>query len=244
MKRSFLFSAFIAASLFVGALHVHADPSTYGPELQGFDYPWPVHDFAFQSQGEAVVMRYMDVTPARPNGKIAVVLHGKNFCAATWEQTIRTLNDAGYRVIAPDQIGFANEQTRALSVLFPATRRATRMRSRFTGDPRRPSSATRPEACSRPATRSCLPVDSRRSCWSIRSASRTGKRTACRRSPSMSNRAREGDQCGAAFALTNRSTYYAGQWRPDYDRWVRMLAGYAGARKKDRRMEFGVLSTT
>src|SRR6202050_130847 len=106
MKRSFVFSALVAASLFVGALRAHAEPSTYGPELQGFDYPWPVHDFAFQSQGEAVVMRYMDVAAAKPNGKTAVVLHGKNFCAATWEQTIRTLNDAGYRVIAPDQIGW------------------------------------------------------------------------------------------------------------------------------------------
>src|ERR1700760_1850322 len=106
MKRSLLFSALIAVSLLAGALGAQAGPSTYGPELQGFDYPWPVHDFAFPSQGEAVVMRYMDVAPAKPNGKTAVVLHGKNFCAATWEQTIRALNDAGYRVIAPDQIGW------------------------------------------------------------------------------------------------------------------------------------------
>ena len=32
--------------------------------------------------------------------------HGKNFCAATWEATIRALSGAGYRVVAPDQIGF------------------------------------------------------------------------------------------------------------------------------------------
>jgi pimeloyl-ACP methyl ester carboxylesterase len=35
-----------------------------------------------------------------------VLLHGKNFCAATWEGTIERLSAAGYRVIAPDQIGF------------------------------------------------------------------------------------------------------------------------------------------
>jgi pimeloyl-ACP methyl ester carboxylesterase len=35
-----------------------------------------------------------------------VLLHGKNFCAATWESQIRALSAAGYRVIAPDQIGF------------------------------------------------------------------------------------------------------------------------------------------
>ena len=34
------------------------------------------------------------------------MLHGKNFCAATWETTIKALVDAGYRVVAPDQIGF------------------------------------------------------------------------------------------------------------------------------------------
>ncbi len=51
-------------------------------------------------------MAYLDVHPAHPNGRTAVLLHGKNFCAATWKQTIDTLSDAGYRVIAPDQIGF------------------------------------------------------------------------------------------------------------------------------------------
>jgi pimeloyl-ACP methyl ester carboxylesterase len=48
----------------------------------------------------------MDVKPSKPNGRTAVLLHGKNFCAATWESTIRTLTQAGYRVVAPDQIGF------------------------------------------------------------------------------------------------------------------------------------------
>ncbi len=82
------------------------EPS-FGPELQGFEYPFPVLDFAFDSQGEALTMRYMDVPPsAAPNGRTAVLLHGKNFCAATWEAAIRALADAGYRVVAPDQIGF------------------------------------------------------------------------------------------------------------------------------------------
>ena len=51
-------------------------------------------------------MAYMDVKPAAPNGHIVVLLHGKNFCAATWQGTIATLTAAGYRVIAIDQIGF------------------------------------------------------------------------------------------------------------------------------------------
>jgi len=35
-----------------------------------------------------------------------VLLHGKNFCAATWVGSIKALSGAGYRVIAPDQIGW------------------------------------------------------------------------------------------------------------------------------------------
>ena len=78
----------------------------YGAELQGFTYPWPVAHFRFNSQGEALDMAYLDVTPKEPNGQVVVLLHGKNFCAATWQATITVLADAGYRVIAPDQIGF------------------------------------------------------------------------------------------------------------------------------------------
>src|SRR3954452_4886421 len=60
----------------------------------------------FESQGQSLEMAYMDVKPSKPNGQTAVLLHGKNFCAATWKSTVTTLTEAGYRVIAPDQIGF------------------------------------------------------------------------------------------------------------------------------------------
>jgi pimeloyl-ACP methyl ester carboxylesterase len=78
----------------------------FGPQLEGFDYPWAVQHFRFTSQGEVLDMAYMDVKPVKPNQRTAVLLHGKNFCAATWQDTIAVLSQAGYRVIAPDQIGF------------------------------------------------------------------------------------------------------------------------------------------
>jgi pimeloyl-ACP methyl ester carboxylesterase len=62
--------------------------------------------YQFRSQGQALEMAYMDIRPERPNGRIALLLHGKNFCAATWQSTIRALSGEGYRVIAPDQVGF------------------------------------------------------------------------------------------------------------------------------------------
>jgi pimeloyl-ACP methyl ester carboxylesterase len=65
-----------------------------------------VQHFRFTSQGEVLDMAYMDVKPVKPNQRSVVLLHGKNFCAATWQDTISVLSQAGYRVIAPDQIGF------------------------------------------------------------------------------------------------------------------------------------------
>ena len=53
-------------------------------------------------------MGYMDIQASQPNGKSIVLLHGKNFCAATWEKTMQVLLQQGYRVIAPDQIGFCS----------------------------------------------------------------------------------------------------------------------------------------
>jgi pimeloyl-ACP methyl ester carboxylesterase len=52
-------------------------------------------------------MAYMDVQPAKPNGKSIVLLHGKNFNGAYWEETAtRLAAQEGFRVIIPDQIGF------------------------------------------------------------------------------------------------------------------------------------------
>ncbi len=88
-----------------GAAAIDTGP-VYGPRLEGFDYPWPVALYRLHSQRQDLEMAYMDVKPKHPNGRVVVLLHGKNFCAATWQSTITVLVDAGYRVIAPDQIGF------------------------------------------------------------------------------------------------------------------------------------------
>lgn len=79
---------------------------TYDARLQGFDYGWPVKTFTFDSQRQSLEMAYLDVPASgRPLGTV-VLLHGKNFCAGTWKEAITALSAAGYRVIAPDQIGF------------------------------------------------------------------------------------------------------------------------------------------
>lgn len=78
-----------------------------------FTYPWPVQHYTFSSQFQTLSMAYMDVqpnwtTPDHPKDetRTIVLLHGKNFCSATWNETAHVLSGAGYRVIIPDQIGF------------------------------------------------------------------------------------------------------------------------------------------
>ena len=87
-------------------LNTLADAPVYGPQLQGFEYPAPVVEFAFTGQGQALQMAYLDYKPTKPNGHAVVLMHGKNFCAATWHDTSVALQQAGLRVIVPDQIGF------------------------------------------------------------------------------------------------------------------------------------------
>lgn len=75
-------------------------------DLSDYRYPYPVHYISLNVQGQVLRMAYMDVQPSRPNGKVVLLLHGKNFCAAYWDSTAADLSKNGYRVIMPDQIGF------------------------------------------------------------------------------------------------------------------------------------------
>lgn len=79
----------------------------YGIGLEGYAYPYPVAMLDLVNDGEPVRMAYMDVAPtAAPNGRAVLLLHGRNFPASYWAPVIKTLAAAGYRVIAPDQVGF------------------------------------------------------------------------------------------------------------------------------------------
>lgn len=74
--------------------------------LENYEYPYPVHFITLYSQQDTLKMAYMDVKSEHPNGKVIMLLHGKNFNGAYWEHTIEYLTDKGFRVVVPDQIGF------------------------------------------------------------------------------------------------------------------------------------------
>lgn len=83
-----------------------ATATALDPELTNYQYPFPVHFYVANTQGQKLRMAYMDIAAAKPNGRVVVLLHGKNFSGSYWEQTIKVLVTEGYRVVVPDQIGF------------------------------------------------------------------------------------------------------------------------------------------
>lgn len=82
------------------------DGPGFDARLTNYEYPHAVSFYKFEAQGQDLEMAYMDIQPDAPNGKTVVLLHGKNFTGAYWEDTIAALVEQGYRVVVPDQIGF------------------------------------------------------------------------------------------------------------------------------------------
>tara|TARA_R110000868_G_scaffold153120_1_gene378447 strand:+ start:4310 stop:5311 length:1002 start_codon:yes stop_codon:yes gene_type:complete len=75
-------------------------------ELANYQYPYAVSTLELKIQEQDLKMVYMDIKPKNYNGKNIVLFHGKNFNGAYWKTTIEALGKEGFRVIVPDQIGF------------------------------------------------------------------------------------------------------------------------------------------
>jgi pimeloyl-ACP methyl ester carboxylesterase len=204
-----------------------ADPGpVYGPELESFDYPAPVRQFNFTSQREALHMAYLDVQPARANGRTAVLLHGKNFCAATWKDTITALSGAGYRVIATDQIGFCKSSkperyqytfqqlaanTQALLASL-GIQRATVIGHSTGGMLAMRYALMYPTQTEQLVLVNPIGLED----WKAKGV------------PTLSvDQWYERELKTNADRIRNyeRDTYYVGQWKPEYEPWVQMLAG-------------------
>ncbi|SIO41186.1 Pimeloyl-ACP methyl ester carboxylesterase [Bradyrhizobium erythrophlei] len=109
------------------ALIQSADLAPLGIGLEGINYPYPVHYLDLTLEGQPVRMAYMDVPPAAAaNGKTVVLLHGKSFSGDYWGHTIATLTGQGYRVIAPDQIGFGKSSKPDIRYHFDILARNTK----------------------------------------------------------------------------------------------------------------------
>src|ERR1700726_3173605 len=118
-------SAFLVLPLLSAQAAEPAPREPYGIGLEGFAYPYPVSMLPLTNDGEQVRMAYMDVAPAQPNGRVVVLLHGRNFPSSYWAPVIKTLSESGYRVVVPDQIGFGKSSKPAADLHFDTLARNT-----------------------------------------------------------------------------------------------------------------------
>ncbi|GAB3252597.1 alpha/beta fold hydrolase [Chitinimonas naiadis] len=209
------------------------DEPAYGAELEGFDYPSPIKRYAFNSQGEALQMAYMDVTPTKPNGRTAVLLHGKNFCAATWEGTIKALSEAGYRVIAPDQIGFC-KSSKPTHYQYSFQQLARNTHALLASLDIRKATVIGHSTGGMLGMRYALmyPQDTEQLVLVAPIGLEDWKAKGV---PPLSVDdwyERESKTSAERIRSYEQATYYAGKWTPEYERWVQMLAGmYRGPGK-------------
>lgn len=204
-----------------------AEAPSYGVQLEGFDYPHPVQRLKLDTQGQQLEMAYMDIAATgRPSGRTVVLMHGKNFCGATWEGTIEALGQAGHRVVVPDQIGFC-KSSKPQRYQFSFHQLATHTRALLDhlgagkvtvmGHSMGGMLATRfalmfPERVEQLVMVNPIGLED----WKAlgvpyRSVDQV-----------LVNERKTSEETLRRY---QQATYYAGQWAPRYDRWVTMQAG-------------------
>ena len=103
-----------------------APPAPVGVALENVPYPFPVRFLALEVEGQPARMAYMDVAPTAGgpavagSGKVALLLHGKNFYGNSWAGVARDLAAAGWRVVVPDQVGFGKSSKPDVAYSFDA----------------------------------------------------------------------------------------------------------------------------
>ncbi|QIG79107.1 alpha/beta fold hydrolase [Stakelama tenebrarum] len=212
-----------------------AQTPDYGANLERFDYGWPVAWFDTRSQDANVRMAYLDVAPtAAANGETVVLLHGKNFCAGTWESTVGALASAGYRVIAPDQIGFCKSSKpggyqysfRTLANLTEKllesadAGRVTLIGHSTGGMLAMHFALLHPERVERMVLVNPLGLND-----TIAQGVPYADLGALRESEAKTD--------AESIRAYQQRIYYQGQWKPEYQRWVDMLAGQYASENGD-----------
>ncbi|MGO3058740.1 MAG: alpha/beta fold hydrolase [Halomonas sp.] len=208
------------------------DAPQYDGELSGFEYAYPVERFDFSSQGQDMQMAYLDVQPEEgsANGRTVVLMHGKNFCAGTWEDTIEALTDAGYRVIAPDQVGFC-KSTKPEHYQFSFHQLAANTQALLEDLDIDDVTVMGHSMGGMLATRFALmyPEQTEQLVMVTPIGLEDWKALGVPYQSIDEGYQSELEKTAEGIRAYQESTYYVDTWEPEYDRWVEMLAGmYAG----------------
>lgn len=199
-----------------------------GANLERFAYPPELRWF----EADGLRMAYLDFAPAgTANGRTLVLLHGKNFCSVTWEETARALAARGYRVIAPDQVGFC-KSAKPAGYQYSFAAMATLTRGLLQRAGVGPVTLVGHSTGGVLALRYALlyPRDVR----DLVLVNPLGLNDTLAEGVPYADvaqlRAEEAKTSAATIRAYQLKNYYRGIWRPAYDRWAAMLAGqYAGA---------------
>jgi len=196
------------------------------PELTDYPYPFEVRFFEVETQRQTLRMAYMDVRPAEWNGRTVLLLHGKNFSGAYWAPTIRALTELGYRVVAPDQIGFGKSSkperyqfsfsqlalnTRALLERI-GVRRASVVGHSMGGMLATRFALDHPQMTEKLVLVNPIGLEDYRMLAGYRPIDRTYE-----------------DELQAtpeSIRAYMQKSYFAGNWKPEYDPYVEILAGW------------------
>src|SRR5882672_3062371 len=90
-------------------------------------YPYPVSYLSLTLYGQDVRIAFMDVAPVgQPNGHTVVLFHGNNFAGFYFGGLIDVLRKEGFRVIAPDLIGYGRSSKPIIPYNFFDMARNTR----------------------------------------------------------------------------------------------------------------------
>ena len=203
-----------------------ATTAALDPELTEYKYPYPVNFYEADTQGQRLRMAYMDVAAAKPNGRTAVLLHGKNFSGAYWASTIKALTAEGYRVVAPDQVGFGkSSKPAAYQFSFHALAANTRSlldslgvgKFVLVGHSMGGMLGVRmalmyPERVERLALVNPIGLED----WKLVAPYRTVEE----------NFAQELRATPESIKEYQRTNYFGGEWKPEYDALTEILAGW------------------
>lgn len=194
--------------------------------LSNYQYPYPVHFLDLNIQQQNLKMAYMDVTPDNYNHKNVVLLHGKNFNGAYWRTTIEALTKKGFRVIVPDQIGFGkSSKPEHFQYTFQQLASNTKQlldelgvtKTTILGHSMGGMIATRfalmyPETTEKLVLADPIGLEDWKLVVPYKSVDWWYQQ--------------ELKKDYAAIKKYEQDSYYGGNWKPEYDEWARLLAGW------------------
>ncbi|MDN6280891.1 MAG: alpha/beta hydrolase [Psychroflexus sp.] len=223
-KRLLLLLVFICSYQFTNAQD--KEVRNLDIELSNYQYPYTVHSLSLHIQEQALKMRYMDVKPDYYKGETIVLMHGKNFNGAYWETTINALTKEGFRVIVPDQIGFGkSSKPTHFQYSFQQLAQNTKTlldtlkidKATILGHSMGGMLATRfalmyPEVTEKLVLENPIGLED----WKVKVPYKSVEWW-------YQNELKMNLKGIKKYQLEN---YYANKWKPEYDQWVNLLAGW------------------